>query len=155
MPKSACQHHGDVRSQQFLGADHRLRGETVFRSVQVGTKGHAVVVDVAQALEAEDLEAATIGEDGVRPAHEAVQPPELGDDFRAGAEVQMVGIGQDEAGPQFLQVARRKGLDGGLGAHGAEHGSGHVTVGRMQGADARLGVRTGGLQHPGRMLGLL
>ena len=55
-------------------------------AVQMRAEQHAFFGDLAQAAQAEDLEAAGIGEDGPRPVHELVQPAELADRLVAGAQ---------------------------------------------------------------------
>src|SRR6185503_6030602 len=51
---------------------------------------------LAQLAEAEDLEAARVGEDGAAPAHEAVQPGMLCDDLDPGAQPQMKGVAEHD-----------------------------------------------------------
>ncbi len=69
-------------------------------------KGHAFFGDLAQAGEAEDLEAAGIGEDGVGPGHEAVQSAELADEFVAGAQVEMIGVGEEDVDAEVVRRGR-------------------------------------------------
>jgi hypothetical protein len=63
-------------------------------AVQVRLEDDAFVGDLAQTGEAEDLVAAGIGEDGAGPGHEAMQAAELADQFVAGAQEEMVGVGR-------------------------------------------------------------
>ena len=66
----------------------------------------AVVGDLAQPAQAEDLEAAGIGEDGARPGHEAVQPAHAADQLVAGPQIEMIGVGQQDADAEILaQIA--------------------------------------------------
>ena len=51
--------------------------------------------------EAEDLEAAAVGENRPRPLHELVQAAKLGDDFITRAKQQVIGIGQTRSARRF------------------------------------------------------
>ena len=67
--------------------------------------------DLAQAAQAEHLEAAGIGEDGVGPGHEAVQPAHPADEFVAGPQIEVIGVGQQDADAEiFGQIALRRAL---------------------------------------------
>ena len=61
-------------------------------------------------------------------AGEAVQAPQLRDQLRAGTNPQVVRVAEDDLGAQFLQFARRHGLDRGLGAHRHEYRRLHRAV---------------------------
>ena len=61
----------------------------------------AVVVDREHRVaQREDLEAARVGQDRPVPAHEPVQPAELGDQLVAGPEVQVVGVAEHDLRPE-------------------------------------------------------
>ena len=143
------QHHGDVRAQLLLHLDDQLGCEAVLRAVEVGAKGGPVVVHPPQLLQGKDLEAAAVGEDGPFPAHEAMQPAQAGDSVGAGAQVQVVGVGQDHGGVQLHQLAGREALDRGLGAHGTVQGGGQIAVGRVHQARARPRPGVGGEEIEG------
>ena len=55
-------------------------------------KGHPLLAHGAERRQAEDLEAAGVGEDGAVPVHEAVQPPQGLDGGNPGPQVQVVGV---------------------------------------------------------------
>ncbi len=118
----------DVGPQVLLDGDGFFRRETMGRTVQVGAEGDAVGVDLASLGEAEDLETAGIGEDGAVPGHESVQAAQGGDQFVAGAKVEVIGIGQDDRGLHRVQGAGRDRLDGGLGANRHEDRRRYVAV---------------------------
>ena len=80
------EHHADVAAEGQLRVDRGFRREGVQVAVQVRLEDHALLGDFAQAAEAEDLEAAGIGEDGVGPRHEAVQAAHVADQLVAGAQ---------------------------------------------------------------------
>ena len=79
-----------------------------------------------RALEAVDLEAARVGEHGPAPGHEAVEPAQPPDPLVARAEVQVVGVPEDDPRAQLDEVPRREGLHAPRRAHrhedrGLEH----------------------------------
>ena len=76
--------HDDVGTQLLLDLDGSLRREAVERAVDVRLEDRALLVQATQVPQAKDLEAAAVGEDRVRPAHEAVQPAQRGDDIGRG-----------------------------------------------------------------------
>src|SRR5262249_34915662 len=82
-----------------------------------------VVRDFAKFGEAEDLVAAGIGENGARPRHEAVQSTELADEFMPRAQIQMVGVGEDDFRAEFFERLIAQCLDGSLRAHRHEERS--------------------------------
>ena len=59
------EHHEDVAAVGELRVHGGFGSEGVEVAVEVRLEDHALVGDLAQAAEAEDLEAAGIGEDGV------------------------------------------------------------------------------------------
>ena len=77
-------------------------------------------VDLARLGEAEDLEAAAVGEDRPVPVHEAVQAAQLGDQLVAGPQGEVIGVAEDDAAPASRELLGRQPLDGGLGADGHE-----------------------------------
>ena len=52
----------------------------------------------------EDLEAAGVGEQGARPGHEAVQATETADGLVAGAEVEVIGVGEEDVGASGVRA---------------------------------------------------
>ncbi len=107
--------HGDVAAQRLLDLDRALGREALARPVQVAGEGHAVVVDSAQVGQAEHLETARIGQDRAVPAHEPMEPAQRRDAFVAGAQRQVVGVGQQDLGARRAQVGRGQALDARLG----------------------------------------
>ena len=114
----------------------RFGREQVRVAVQMRAKQHAFLGDFAKVAEAEDLEAAGIGQDRARPRHELVQTAQFADQLVSGAQEQMIGIGQDDFGVEFaFQIALRNAFDRGLRAHRHE--------------DRRLDDAVSGVQQPG------
>lgn len=111
----------------------------MFRAIQMRTEAHAFVRDFAERGKTEDLEAARIGEKGARPGHELVEPAQLANEFVAGAQIQMIGVGQEDFGAELLESVLREGLDGRRRSHGHEERRLHGTVRRMQHTATRAG----------------
>ena len=106
--------------ERLLHGDGVLRREAVDRPVEMALEGHAAVVDHAQVAERDDLEAAGVREDRAVPAHEAVEAAEIPDALVARAQVEVVGVGEDDRGAGGGDLVRVERLDGGIGAHGHE-----------------------------------
>ena len=51
--------------------------------------------------QAEDLKSSTVGQDRSLPVHETMQATHLGNDFRAGAQSQMIRVGQHHLSTGF------------------------------------------------------
>ena len=99
---------------------------------------HAVLGDLAQAAEAVHLEAAGVGEDRALVLHEVVQAAELLQRGQAGAQVEVVGIGEHALGAYLHEVAFGDGLHGALRGHGHEDGRMHQpAVGGQHGRPRR------------------
>jgi hypothetical protein len=119
--------------------------EFVGVAIQVRLESDALVRDLAQPGQAENLIAAGIGEDRPRPGHKTMQPPELADKFVSGAQEEMVGIAEDDAGVEFVpQIALVESLDGSLRPHGHEDRGRDVAVCGVQNAGAGSGDGTFG-----------
>ncbi len=101
--------------------------------VQVRIEHHAVFVDLAQSTQAEHLKTARIGENRIGPGHELVQSAHPADGLVSGAQVEMIGIGQQDRHAEiFGQVALGESFNRGLCAHRHEHGRLDGPVRRMQ-----------------------
>ena len=112
-------------------------------AVDVRAERDAVWVDLAHLGQAEDLEAARVGEHRARPAHEAVQAAKVGDQLGARPQVEMVGVAQDQAGAQLVQVARGQRLDGRLRADRGKNGCLELAVRGLEEAGTGRGVWVG------------
>ena len=109
--------HHDIRAQGLLYLNRLLRPEKELGTVQVRTKGRALLGDLGQLLQAEDLESAAIGEDGPIPVHKLVQAAETPDQLMAGPDIEMIGITEDNLGIHLGQVFRGDGLHRAQSAH--------------------------------------
>jgi hypothetical protein len=121
--------HGDVGAEHALDFHGFLRPDEQERAVQMRAEFHAVGLDLADFGEAEDLEPAAVRENGAFPVHELVQAAGGPDDVESRAEVEMIGVAEDDLGAHFAEFARVEGLDAGLGANGHEHGGVHDPMG--------------------------
>ena len=113
------------------------------RAVNVRTEFDAVRLDFPDFGEAENLEAAAVGEDRPFPIHEFVQAAGGADDVESGPEVEMVSVAEDDLRAHLQQFARVEGLDAGLRADGHEHRRFDDAVRGGQFPEARLGLRIG------------
>ena len=66
---------------------------------------HALVRDLAQLAQAEDLKAAGVGEHGARPADEAVQPAHAADGLVAGAQIEVIGVAENDLRAQCSSMS--------------------------------------------------
>ena len=109
--------HRHVGAEQAPGSPSRAPGvRRCCRAVEVRGERHAVVVHASQVGQAEDLEAARIGQDRAVPGHEPMQAAEPRDALRSGAQVEVVGVAEDHLGAGRPQIARGQRLHRGLGA---------------------------------------
>ena len=122
--------HGDVRAQVGLDLHGLLRPHKDAPAIDVGGKGDSLLLDLAQAGQGEHLEPAGVGEDRAVPPHELVQAAHLAHHLVAGAQVEVVGVGQLHLAADLLQIqGGYRPLDGPLGAHVHEHRRLHRAVG--------------------------
>ncbi len=108
--------HLDVGAEQALDLDRPLRRQHVAAAVDVRGKAHALLAHLADLGERHHLEAAAVGEDRAVPAHEGMQAAEAGDALGAGAQHQVIGVGEDDVGAGRLHLVEVERLDGGGGA---------------------------------------
>ncbi len=137
------QDHDDVRAQLLLGADHHLRGKEVPRPIDVRAELYTLVADLAILGQAEHLKPTRVGEDRTVPAHEAVKATHLCHQLSSRAQVEVIGIPQDQLGPQFAQIAGIQGLDRGLGANRGKGRRRYLAVGGDDSSQASVTVRIG------------
>ncbi len=114
--RAFIEHHLDVGTEQALHLDGALRRQRHAGAVEMGLEGDAVFVELSQLGQRHDLIAAGIGEDRAVPVHETMQSPELGDALGAGAEHQMIGVGENDVGAGLAHVLGEHGLHRRAGA---------------------------------------
>lgn len=111
--------------------------------VQVRSEEDALLGDLAQTAQAEDLIAAGVRQDGPWPPHKLMQPSQALDQLRPGPQIQVIGICQQDAKVELLdQIPGRQAFHAALRAHRHEHRRLDHSVRRMKqpGACARLGA---------------
>ena len=121
-----------------------LRRPEVLGAVEDRAERHAVVGDLHRVGEAEDLEAAGVGEDRAVPAHEGVEPAGVLDDVGARAQEQVVGVGEDGLRPELAQPRGQHPLDGRTRPDGHEQRGVDLAVGRVEHAATCRGARIRG-----------
>ena len=111
--------HGDVAAQIGLDTHALLRPHEDAVTVQMAGKGDALLADLPQTRQRKHLKAAGIREDRTVPAHELVEAAHGAHHVVAGAQVQVVGVGQlDLRAQTLLQInGTDAALDGCLCAH--------------------------------------
>ena len=97
--------HRHVRPEERLDLHRPLGGEPMRRAVEVRGEGHPVVVDPPQVGQAEDLEAARIGQDRSVPAHEPMQAAEAARSARRRPQAEVVRVAEDHLRAGRAQVA--------------------------------------------------
>ncbi len=120
--RAVVQRHDDVSPELILHLHRPLGGERDGGAVDVALEGDAVIVELADVGEAEDLISAGVGEHRAVPAHPVLQATHLRHQLPTRAQQQVIGIGEDDLGPKLAQLLRPKALHRGLRAHGHEGG---------------------------------
>jgi hypothetical protein len=125
-------------------------------AIEMGLEQDAVICDLAEAAQAEDLKAARIGEDGVGPGHEAVQAAEAADEVRAGADEEMICVGEQNLDTEISrEIPLRQPLYRGLRPDRHEDRRFDSGVGRVEQTGAGACVRTLGNDFKGNLGQLL
>ena len=106
----------------MLHLDRALGRELDQVAVDGRAKLDAALADLAQRLQAPDLEAARVGEDRTAPMHEAVQAAVRADHVDAGPEQQMKRVAEDDLGAELDELLGRHRLHAAVGADGHERG---------------------------------
>ena len=105
------------RTQSNLRFHGAFGAEEMPGTIEMGTERHAFFVHFAQFIEAENLEASGIGEDGPRPRHKAMQSAQFADLLDPGAKVEVIGIAEDNLYAEFFEDVLRDALDRGQRTH--------------------------------------
>ena len=112
--------HDDVRAQVALDFHRGLGADEGRGAVEVVLETDAFGGDFAELREGENLVAATVREDRAVPAHEAVKAAEAGDEFFARADMEVVGVAEDDLRAEGFELGGRHRLHRRLGADGHE-----------------------------------
>ena len=119
--------------------DGMLGSEKVRTPVEVRAEAHAVIAHLAQFVEREDLKAAGVGEQGVRPTDEFVQAAHAADGLVSRTQVEVIGVTEDDLGAERFQRVLRDGLDRSLCADGHEDRSFHGLMRKVETSAASAG----------------
>ena len=96
------------------------------------TELEAVGLHLVQLAQAEGLKAAAVREYGLAPGIELVQAAAAGHQLVAGAQVQMIGVAEDDLSAEGVEIVGGKGFHTAHGAYGHENGSLYGAVRRVQ-----------------------
>ena len=129
-PYDMVEHHRHVATQKLLDGHRPFRRDGHQPAVDVRAEDGFLLGDFHAMREAEDLEAAAIGQNRPIPAHETVQAAERGDYLLAGPQREMIGIAQDHLRPAPADVFDLQPFDARLRGDGHEGGQLHVAVRR-------------------------
>ena len=148
--------HGDGGAEVGLDSHAFFRSHENALAVDVGGELHALLGDLAEGGQGEDLESAAVGQNRLGPVHELVQAPHVVDELVAGADVEVVGVGQLYLTVNVIQELHGgyTALDGGAGAHVHENGGLDVTVNGVEHASAGASVGCENRKHRFLFLGL-
>ena len=141
--RALVEDHRNVGIEGALDLHRQLRRQVQAVAVDRRGEGDAFLVNFAQGSEAEYLKSSRIGEDRVRPAHEAVQPGVSGDDFNAGTQPQVEGVAEHDLGAERLELVGRHRLDRAVGADRHEDRRLDGAVGQRE-PSAPRGAASGG-----------
>ena len=131
-PHDVVQHHRHVAAQSLLDGHGPLGRDGHQPAVDVRAEDGLLLGHFDAMGEAEQLEAAAVGQDRAVPAHEAVQPAQGGDDLFAGPQREMIGVAQDHLRPGGAELFDLQPLDAGLGADRHEGRHLHLAVRRRE-----------------------
>ena len=125
------------------------------RPVVDRAEGDAFVVDGGDRVaEREDLVAARVGQDRAVPAHEAMEPAELGDQLVAGPEEEVVGVAENDVRADRPHLVGVERLDRRLRPDRHEGRGRNVAVRRAEDAGARGPVGGDDLKAHGARIGI-
>jgi len=139
--------HDDICADGALDVDDAFGGEEMLRAVDMAAELAAFLAQLTNAREREYLEAAAVGEHGALEAVELVQAAGSLKHAGAGAQVEVVGVTQNDLGVDVLvEVAQLHALHGAHSAHGHEDGCVNVAVVGVNDTGAGGGVGIGMLE---------
>ena len=104
------EHHRHVAAQGFLDGHGPLGRNGHQPAVDVGAENGLLLGHLDETGQAEELEAAAIGEDWPVPAHEPMQPPQGRHGLLARPQGQVIGVRQDHLAPRRPESARPPAL---------------------------------------------
>lgn len=135
--------HDNVGAERILRSNSRFSIQVDPRPIDVTCELYAVFADAVQGAQRKDLVSAAVGEDGAVPCHEAVEAAEAADCFGAGAEHEVVSVGEDHFGSGVAEVLWGEAFYGAARAYGHEGRRLDVAVGCGERAPTCTGVVIG------------
>lgn len=129
--------HDDVGPQSILNFHGAFGGEIHCVAVDFVRETDSSVVDLS-ARKRKDLKAAAVCQNRPGPLHEGMQPAQLFDQSLAGAQGQMIGVGENDLGTRGLHLVRGHRLDGTVGADRHEGRRLDGAMGRVESPGASL-----------------
>ena len=121
-PYDVVEHHRHVAAQGLLDGHRPFRRDGHQPAVDVRAEDGFLLGHFHAMGEAEDLEAAAVGQDRPVPAHEAVQAAQRGDYLFARPQREMIGIAQDHFRPAPADLFDLQPFDARLRGDGHEGG---------------------------------
>jgi hypothetical protein len=120
--------HRDVCAQLPLNLGGALRGQHAQRTIDMALKFDPMLLDSAQPLQGEHLETTRVGEHRAVPGGEPVQSTHRLHDVLARAEMQVVGVAQDDLGAGAADITRAEPADHGVSTDRHERRRSHVSM---------------------------
>src|SRR5262245_21126154 len=96
------QHHRDVASQSLLNLNDALWGKEMIGAIEMRLKPNPLLRKFSHCSQAEDLITPAVRQNRSIPAHEAMQPAQFANQLRAWAEIEMIGITQQNLAAHFF-----------------------------------------------------
>src|SRR4051794_19622837 len=114
----------------------------------MGLEGDAIFGDFAEFAETEDLEPTGVGEDGAVPRHELVDATEFADLLDTWAQIEMVGVVEQNLYAEFFEHVLGNAFDSSERSDGHEHRGLDRAMGRNKASGSR--GTGGGFQLEGK-----
>jgi hypothetical protein len=111
-----------------LNLHHQFRGKEVGRTINVRAKLYPVLRDLSKGGQRKYLKPPRIGKDVPSPTGKPMESFEMLEHLHPGAQVQMVGIPQNEGKADLFQFLVDHRFYRAMGTHGHEYGSFHRTM---------------------------
>jgi hypothetical protein len=152
MWRAIVEDHGDVGAEFALDLHGFFGPKKQERAIEMRAEFDAVRFYFSNGREAEDLEAPAVGEDREGPIDEVVKATGSADDVHPGANVEVIGVSEDDLSTEFAEFAGVDGFHTALCADGHEDGSVDDAVGSVEATAASFGGRIGFLQFEHRLI---
>ena len=94
--RTLIERHHDIGTDDTLGIHHVLRGEDMLGTVDMTTELASLLAQLSDTGQGEDLETTRVGQDRTVPCVELMQATGLTQGVETRAQVQVVGVAQDD-----------------------------------------------------------